>query len=130
MGLKSVSTPDAPAPAGAYSQAVIDGPTVYLAGQGPFTSDGRLVNESFTEQVRQVFMNLEAVASAAGASLADAVSVRVYLSDLKLFAEMDRCYREVFREPYPARTTLPCGFTQFDIEVDAVLSLRLDSDPG
>src|SRR5262249_23491966 len=118
MSLRFVSTPDAPPPAGAYSQAVVDGQTAYLAGQGPFTRDERLVNESFPGQVRQVFANLEAVATAAGGSLVDAVCVRVYLSDMSLFSEMDRCYREFFGDQFPARTTIPCAIPQFDIEAD------------
>jgi reactive intermediate/imine deaminase len=74
-------------------------------------------------QVRQVFRNLAAVATAAGASLADAVRVTVYLTDLKHFPVVNEVMAEFFPQPYPARAaigvaSLPRGAT---VEADAVL---------
>jgi 2-iminobutanoate/2-iminopropanoate deaminase len=113
----------APAPAGPYSQAIRSGGLLFLAGQGPFRQDGSKVESSFEDQARQTFRNLEAVAAAAGASLADAVRVGVYLRDMSNFAAMNKVYVEFFREPMPARTTIQSDLPGFDIEVDAIIAI-------
>jgi 2-iminobutanoate/2-iminopropanoate deaminase len=105
MPKEPISTSGAPKPAGAYSQAIAAGELVFLAGQGPF----------------QTFRNLAAVAEAAGASLADAVRVGVFLRDMQNFPAMNEIYREFFAEPLPARTTIQSDLPGFEIEVDAVL---------
>jgi 2-iminobutanoate/2-iminopropanoate deaminase len=74
-------------------------------------------------QARQVFANLDAVARAAGGSLASAVRVGVYLTSLDLFDEMDAIYRTLFVDPLPARTTIQSALVGFDIEADAVVYL-------
>lgn len=117
------SSKDAPPAAGPYSQAIRSGGFLFLAGQGPFRPDGSKVESSFEDQARQTFRNLEAVAAAAGASLADAVRVGVYLRDMSNFAAMNKVYVEFLREPMPARTTIQSDLPGFDIEVDAVIAL-------
>ncbi len=67
--------------------------------------------------------NLQAVAAAAGASLADAVRVGVYLRDMSNFAAMNMIYAEFFRDPMPARTTIQSDLPGFEIEIDAVLAM-------
>ena len=123
MSRRAIATTDAPAPAGGYSQGIVAGDHLYLAGQGPFDSSGTLVDTSFDAQMRQVFANLAAVATAAGASLADAVRVGVYLQDMSTFDEMDTIYRTIFAEPRPARTTIGTTLGGFAIEADAVIYL-------
>ena len=118
-----IRSEDAPAPGGPYSQAIKSGGLIFLAGQGPFKKDGSKVEGSFEEHARQTFRNLDAVAKAAGSSLADAVRVGVYLRDMSNFAAMNAVYREFFTEPYPARTTIQSDLPGFDIEVDAIISL-------
>jgi reactive intermediate/imine deaminase len=120
---KNIITPDAPKPAGPYSHAVVAGDFVYLAGQGPFNVAGERVGATFDEQVRATLGNLQTIARACGASLADAVRVGVYLSDMAHFAELNQIYTEYFPEPRPVRTTVPAALVGFDIEVDAVLYL-------
>jgi len=110
---------DAPQPSGPYSQAIRSGGFLFLSGQGPF----RPVESSFEEQARQAFSNLQAVAAAAGASLADAVRVGVYLRDMSDFAAMNKVYVEFLRKPMPARTTIQSDLPGFDIEVDAVIAV-------
>ena len=78
---------------------------------------------SFEDQARQTFRNLEAVATAAGASLADAVRVGVYLRDMANFAVMNKVYAEFLREPMPVRTTIQSNLPGFDIEVDAIIAM-------
>jgi len=121
MPKEPISTTGAPAPGGAYSQAIVAGELVFLAGQGPFRPDGSKVEGSFDEQARQTFRNLEAVAEAAGTSLANAVRVGVFLRDMANFGAMNEVYQEFFPAPLPARTTVQSDLPGFEIEVDAVL---------
>ena len=121
MAKRVVETDAAPPPGGPYSQAIVAGDLVFLAGQGPFEPDGTQVTGSFEEQARRTFANLAAVADAAGGSLDDAVRVGVYLRDMTNFAAMNEVYREFIREPHPARTTIQSDLPGFEIEVDAVL---------
>jgi 2-iminobutanoate/2-iminopropanoate deaminase len=124
MSRRAVSTPSAPAPSGGYSQGIVAGDLLYLAGQGPFDASGALVGAgSIAAQVRQVFANLAAVADAAGGSLANAVRVGAYLSDLAHFDEFDQVYRELLAPPLPARTTIQTDLVGFDVEADAVVWL-------
>jgi 2-iminobutanoate/2-iminopropanoate deaminase len=118
-----ISTDDAPRPAGPYSQRIRAGDFLFLAGQGPFDRDGKLVGGSVAEQTRQALANLDAVARSAGGSLARAVRVGVYLSSLEHFAEMNSTYEEFFQEPLPARTTIQSDLVRFDVEIDAVVWL-------
>jgi 2-iminobutanoate/2-iminopropanoate deaminase len=121
---ESFSTDAAPAPAGGYSQAIRAGDLVFLAGQTPRRPDGvRLLDAPFDVQVRQAMDNLQAVARAAGGSLADAVKVSVFLRpgcDTKAF---DAIYREYVAEPFPVRTLTISDLAIGDVEVDAILSL-------
>jgi reactive intermediate/imine deaminase len=120
---KVVTTDEAPPPGGPYSSAVVAGGLIFLAGQTPRRPDGTLVRGTFAEQADQVFDNLEAVARAAGASLADAVRVGVYLRDMGDFGELNRIFAQRFGDQPPARTTVPADLQGFAIEVDAVLEL-------
>jgi 2-iminobutanoate/2-iminopropanoate deaminase len=112
---------DAPKPGGAYSHAVRAGDVIYLAGQTPHDPQTREQPEGFEEQARLAFRNLEAVARAAGASLADAVRVGVYLRDMGDFAVMNEVFAEFVPKPSPVRTTVQSDLPGFAIEVDAVL---------
>ena len=120
-----VSTQDAPAAIGTYSQAVNAGGTVYLAGQiGLDPKTGQLV-EGIEKQIHRVFENLKAVAIAAGGSLADTVKITVYLTDLTYFPKVNEIMALYFQQPYPARAAvgvaaLPRGAL---VEADAILVL-------
>jgi reactive intermediate/imine deaminase len=124
MKKEPITSPQAPGAIGTYSQGIRAGNTVYLSGQLPLDpGTGQLLTGDMREQVRQVFRNLAAVATAAGATLADAVRVTVYLTDLKDFAVVNEVMAEFFAAPYPARAaigvaSLPRGAT---VEADAIL---------
>ena len=126
MALKIVRTPDAPAPIGPYSRAVRAGDTVYVSGVialDPTT--GELVAGGASAEAERVFASLAAIAAAAGGSLANAVKVTIYLTDLASFGSVNEQMARAFREPFPARATvgvkaLPRGAA---VEVDAVLVL-------
>lgn len=121
--LDAVATPDAPTPAGPYSQGVVSGGLLFLAGQGPFDAAGQRVGETFADQVRRTFANLETVAQAAGTSLHNAVRYGVYLQTLDDFAEFNEIAAEFFSAPFPVRTTIQADLRGFDVEIDAVVAL-------
>lgn len=124
MTRKIVHSERAPKAIGPYSQAVAAGGSVYLSGQvGLDPGTGELVAGGLEAEARRAFDNLAAVAQAAGSSLAAAVKVTVYLTDLGQFAVANRVMQTYFGEPYPARVTigvaaLPRGAA---IEVDCIL---------
>jgi reactive intermediate/imine deaminase len=107
MSRTIISTDRAPAAIGTYSQAVKVDRTVYISGQIPLDpATKELVAGDMEAQVRRVFENLKAVAEAAGASLADAVRVTIYLTDLGHFALVNQIMSEYFSQPYPARAAV------------------------
>lgn len=124
MSRKIIHTDRAPKAIGPYSQAVAAGGAVYLSGQiGLDPASGQLVAGGLEAEARRAFDNLAAVAEAAGSSLASAVRVTIFLTDLGQFATANGIMQAYFREPYPARVTigvaaLPRGAT---IEVDCIL---------
>jgi reactive intermediate/imine deaminase len=126
MAKQPIHTKDAPAAIGPYSQAIRAGNTVYLSGQIPLKpATMELVTGDVRAEIRQVFDNLAAVAAAAGGSLANAVRLTVYLTDLKHFPLVNEIMAEYFAEPYPARAAigvaaLPRGA---NVEVDGILVL-------
>jgi 2-iminobutanoate/2-iminopropanoate deaminase len=119
--LTPIRTDAAPPPAGPYSQGMTVGNLLFLAGQGPFNEQGERVGESFADQVRQTFRNLETVAQAAGTSLSHAVRYGVYLKNLDDFAEFNTVAAEFLTQPYPVRTTIEVALRGFDVEIDAVV---------
>lgn len=117
-----ITTTDSPEPSGAYSQAVSAPPFVFLSGQGPFNAGTRELVQGDTEtQLRAIMGNLDAVARAAGGSLADAVRFGVFLRDLDDLPLVNKVFEEVLAPPFPARTTVQSNLTRFRVEVDAVL---------
>jgi 2-iminobutanoate/2-iminopropanoate deaminase len=118
-----VRTFKAPAPKGPYSQGRKGGGLVFVAGQVPFDTSGKMVGSTIEEQTRATLENVKAVVEAAGATLADVVKVNVYLSDLAHFAAMNEVYASFFSEPYPARTTVHAGLLGFLVEIDAIAAL-------
>ena len=128
--MKPISTPEAPAAIGTYSQAVRAGDTVYLSGQIPLDPRSMQLVEGFESQAKQVFDNLRAVCRAAGGDFDRVVRVTVYLTDLANFAKVNEVMSGYFRQPYPARVavgvaSLPRGAL---VEVDAIMDLG--SAPG
>ncbi|MEP6886107.1 MAG: RidA family protein [Gammaproteobacteria bacterium] len=126
MSKQIISTPHAPAAIGTYSQAVRVGNTIWVSGQIPLDPKTKeLVSQDIEAQVRQVFENLKAIVTAAGASFDDVVKATVFLVDLSHFALVNKVMAEYFREPYPARAavgvaTLPRGA---QVEVECIVAL-------
>lgn len=122
-----ISTENAPAAIGTYSQAVRVGNTVYLSGQVPLDpATMEMVTDSFEAQAVRVFENLKAVAEAAGGSLGDFAKVTILLSDLEYFAQVNEVMARYFSEPYPARAAYAVKALpkDADIEVEAIMVLK------
>ena len=126
MSRKTIHTERAPQAIGTYSQAVRAGDTVFLSGQIPLDpATKELVTGDVEAEIRRVFENLKAVAEAAGGSLAQAVKVNVYLTDLAHFAKVNEIMAQYFPQPYPARAAV--GVAQLPrgarVEAECVLYL-------
>ncbi|MDX1253189.1 MAG: RidA family protein [Gammaproteobacteria bacterium] len=124
MTREIIHTDKAPKAIGTYSQAVKAGDTVYLSGQIPLIPETMdLVQGDMEAQIRRVFDNLQAVAEAAGGSLADIVKLNVFLTDLSHFPLVNHVMASYFHEPYPARAAigvaaLPKGAA---VEMDGIM---------
>ena len=118
---RKISTDRAPKPVGPYSQAMVAGNTIYVAGQGPFDPKTGKMPTTFEEQAVQVFENVKAIVVAGGATLADVVKVNVYLADLANFSKMNEVYKRYFTEEYPARATVGAALVlDMGIEVECI----------
>ena len=107
MPKQPIRTSRAPAAIGTYSQAIRAGDTVYLSGQIPLNpATMELVKGDIRAEIRQVFDNLAAVAEAAGGSLANAVRLTVYLTDLAHFPIVNEIMAQYCQEPDPARAAI------------------------
>ena len=120
---KVISTPNAPAAIGPYSQAIEVGNMVFLSGQIPVNpATGDVVEGGIKEQTTQVFENIKAVLAEAGLTLDNVVKTTVLLADIADFAAMNAVYAEHFTGDKPARVcyqvaALPLGVK---VEIDAI----------
>jgi len=116
---KAIVTEKAPKPLGPYSQAVVDGDFIFLAGQGcsnPAT--GKLELGDVRSETKRTFENVRAILQAAGSSLDDVTKCNVYLRDINDFAAMNEVYATFFSAPFPARTTIQAGALPGGIAVE------------
>ena len=126
MTRQIIHTMNAPQAIGTYSQAVRAGAAVYISGQIPLDPvTGALITGDIDAEIRRVFDNLAAIATAAGGSLQDAVKVTVFLTDLGHFARVNEIMATYFEQPYPARaavgvSALPRGAR---VEMECILHL-------
>ncbi len=125
-GKQEINTPNAPAAIGPYSQAIRTSSLLFCSGQiplDPITME--IVSDDVGEQAHQVFLNLSALAEAAGSSLDAAVKLTIFLTSLDDFAVVNDIMSKYFSLPFPARATievsaLPKGA---QVEVEAILAL-------
>jgi len=119
-----ISTDQAPAAIGTYSQAVKVGSTVYISGQIPLDPKTmEVVAGGFEEQAVRVFENLQAITQAAGGSMNDIAKLTILMADLSNFAAVNEIMARYFEQPYPARAAyevqaLPKAV---DIEIEAIM---------
>ncbi|WP_456380093.1 RidA family protein [Thiolapillus sp.] len=127
MKREIISTDQAPQAIGTYSQAVKIGNTVYLSGQIPLVPETmEMVEGNMEVQIRRVFDNLQAVAQAAGGSLADVAKLNVFLTDLSHFPLVSEVMADYFKQPFPARAAIGVAALPRDagVEMDAILELE------
>lgn len=123
---RTVTAVGAPAAIGPYSHGVVAGGLLFCSGQIPLDPDsGKLVEGSTGDQARRCLQSLEAICSAAGAQLGDAVRCTVYLTDIADFEAVNEVYGEFFPGDPPARVAyavaaLPKGAA---VEIDAIVAL-------
>ena len=104
---KVISTKDAPAAIGPYSQAVQAGNILFLSGQlGIDPHSGLFISEDVREQTIQVFKNIQAILEEAGFGMEDVVKTTVFLADMAFFAEMNEVYASFFSGTFPARSAV------------------------
>lgn len=123
MEIKTVLTPNAPAPAGHYSQAVVYNGLVYVAGQlaiDPAT--GEKILSSIEAQTEQALRNVAAILQAAGSDLSRALKLTVYISDISLWGAVNAVYANLMGEHRPARAVVPTKDLHygFQIEIEAI----------
>ncbi len=122
-----VVLPDLPPPAGAYSPGVrtANGARLlFVSGQTPRDpATGQIVGTTVEEQTRVTLANLERIVRAGGATLADVVSVTVYLADEKDWGPFDAVYRTVFSPPYPTRAVVGASLRGILVEISAIAAV-------
>jgi 2-iminobutanoate/2-iminopropanoate deaminase len=123
MEIKTILTPNAPAPGGHYSQAVVYNGLVYVAGQlaiDPAT--GEKILSSIEAQTEQALKNVAAILQAAGSDLSRVLRMTVYISDMSLWGAVNAVYAQVMGEHRPARAIVPTGDLHygFQIEIEAI----------
>lgn len=123
---EAVSTPEAPAAIGPYSQAIKAGHLLFLSGQIPLDpKTGNLVQGGIEEQTRQVFTNIGAILEAAGASFDHIVTASVFLADMNQFGKVNEIYATYFSPPAPARATVQVARLPKDalVEIQVIAAL-------
>lgn len=119
MSNQIIFTPEAPAPIGPYSQAVLAGSTLYISGQIALDPDtGELINENITEETHAVMKNLEAVLRIAGFGFQDVVKCTIFIRDMGQFATINEAYGQYFKTNPPARETVEVSRLPKDVNVE------------
>ena len=125
-GIRKIQTENAPVPAGHYSQAVVHGGLVYVAGQLPIVpGTGEKLTGPIEEQTEQVLMNVAATLEASGSSMDKVLKVTIYIPDMELWGRLNEVYSRFFGDHKPARAVVPTRELHggFKIEIEAVAAL-------
>jgi len=125
--IQRITTPNAPIPAGHYSQATIHNGVVYVAGQlaiDPATGDRKL--GSIEEQTERTLRNVEAILHASGSDFAHVLKMTVYVADIELWGAVNATYAKILGPHKPARAIVPTKDLHhgFLVEIDAVAAVR------
>jgi len=126
MSKTVISTTNAPAAIGPYSQAIRIGDLLFTSGQVPLDpATGAVVEGGIEEQARQSLSNVKAILNEAGTNMGSVVKTTVFLKDMNDFAAMNAVYAEFFQEPYPARSAVQVARLPKDVlvEIEAIATL-------
>jgi 2-iminobutanoate/2-iminopropanoate deaminase len=127
MNLESILTPNAPAPAGHYSQAIVHNGVVYVAGQLPIDpATGEKLNGSIEEQTERVLRNIEAILTAANSDLSRVLKMTVYVADISQWGAVNTVYARIMGDHKPARAIVPVKELHYGflIEIDAIAAVN------
>ncbi|WP_299746361.1 RidA family protein [uncultured Rossellomorea sp.] len=124
--MRVVSTKQAPAAIGPYSQGIVVNNLFYSSGQIPLTAEGTMVEGDVAEQTHQVFRNLQAVLSEAGASLETVVKATVFIKDMNEFGTINEVYGEYFSDHKPARSCVEVARLPKDalVEIEVIALVK------
>jgi 2-iminobutanoate/2-iminopropanoate deaminase len=124
--MQVVSTKEAPAAIGPYSQGIIVNNVFYSSGQIPLTAEGEMVNGDVQVQTHQVFKNLQAVLKEAGASLESVVKTTVFIKDMNDFGKVNEIYGEYFHTHKPARSCVEVARLPKDalVEIEVIALVK------
>lgn len=104
-----------------FSQALRAGDFVYVSGQvGVDPQTREIVGDTIEEQTAQCLRNIEIILQAAGLTLDHVIKVNAFVSKPEDFAGYNRIYSEMFKQPYPARSSIQCGIGQYLVEIEVV----------
>lgn len=124
---KIISTPEAPAAIGPYSQATRRSRTLYVSGQiGMVPATGELVSDDIREQTAQALANMQAILKAAGATVADVLKATVFITDMADFAAVNSEYEKVFTSEAPARSCVAVASLPKGAKVEIEVIVELD----
>ncbi|HEU4965412.1 MAG TPA: RidA family protein [Bacilli bacterium] len=126
MDKQIIATNQAPAAIGPYSQAIKVGNLLFTSGQIPLLPNGELLTGTIQEQTHQVFKNLQAVLSEAGATLNDVIKATVFIKDMDQFAQINEVYGEYFGDHRPARSCVEVARLPKDVgvEIELIVSVK------
>lgn len=125
--MRPVSTTNAPAPAGHYSQGMINGGLVFVSGQLPIDpASGQPQTGSIEEQTQLAIANVASVLEAAGSSLDRVIKTTVYVSNIELWGRVNMVYAECFGEHRPARAVVPSRDLHFGCQVEIEVVAAID----
>ncbi len=118
MKKTAISTPNAPAAIGPYSQAIEAGGLIFASGQIPVDPATGIIPEGVEAQAHQVFRNITALLEAAGSSMDQVVRTLVFLKDMNDFAAVNEIYAQYFSQPYPARSCVQAARIPKDVCIE------------
>lgn len=119
--IRVIQTENAPVAKGPYSQGMVYGGLVYVAGQLPLDPvTGEVIDGSFQDHAAQAIRNVEAVLKASGSDLEHVLRVNVYMTDVSQFPLFNEVYERMMPHPFPARTARVVQLGPYDVEIDAI----------
>ena len=114
-----IETPNAPAPIGPYSQAVLSENTLYTSGQIAINpNNGELVMDSIEAETHQVMNNMKAVLAEAGMTFDHVIKSSIFISDMDNFSDINNVYAQYFTSNFPARETVEVARLPKDVNVE------------
>ena len=123
--MKTVSTPNAPAAIGPYSQAQIAGGFVFASGQIPLDPQTGLLAEGLEAQANQVFRNIAALLAAAGSDISKVVKTTVFIKNMDDFGKINEIYARYFTAPFPARSCVEVARLPKDVLLECEVIAEL-----